>query len=116
LKKNSSKLTDEKLGENTPKIMKKKNDPYNLETRFTHKDQLYYETQTSTRCGNNHNILPLCGGLERSLTFSPLLSYTIKHTHTSQKASQLALGVLFLGKLMTKLPLWPKTMKTAMMW
>jgi hypothetical protein len=29
---------DEKLGENTPKIMKKKNDPYNLEMRFTHKD------------------------------------------------------------------------------
>jgi hypothetical protein len=23
------------------KIMKKKNDPYNLEMRFTHKDQLY---------------------------------------------------------------------------
>jgi hypothetical protein len=32
---------DEKLGENTPKIMKKENDPYNLEMRFTHKDQLY---------------------------------------------------------------------------
>jgi hypothetical protein len=30
-----------KLGENTPKIMKKKNDPYNLEMRFTQKDQLY---------------------------------------------------------------------------
>jgi hypothetical protein len=29
---------DEKLGENTPKIIKKKNDPYNLEIRFTHKD------------------------------------------------------------------------------
>jgi hypothetical protein len=24
--------------------------------------------------------------LEGSLTFSPLLSYTMKHTHTSQKA------------------------------
>jgi hypothetical protein len=40
-KKNSSKLADEKSGENTPKITKKKSDPYNLETRFTHKDQLY---------------------------------------------------------------------------
>jgi hypothetical protein len=39
-KKNSSKLMDEKSGENTPKITKKKNDPYNLETRFTHKGQL----------------------------------------------------------------------------
>jgi hypothetical protein len=29
---------DEKSGENTPKIMKKKNDPYNLEMRFMQKD------------------------------------------------------------------------------
>jgi hypothetical protein len=40
-KKNSYKLTDEKSGKNTPKIKKKKYDPYNLEMRFTHKDQLY---------------------------------------------------------------------------
>jgi hypothetical protein len=40
-KKNSSKLTNEKLGKNTLKITKKKNNPYNLEMRFTHKDQLY---------------------------------------------------------------------------
>jgi hypothetical protein len=40
-KKNSYKPVDEKSGENTPNITKKKNDPYNLETRFTHKDQLY---------------------------------------------------------------------------
>jgi hypothetical protein len=39
--KNSSKLADEKLNKNTPKIMKRKNDSYNLETRFTHNDQLY---------------------------------------------------------------------------
>jgi hypothetical protein len=38
VKKNFSKLVDEKLDENTPKITKKKN---NLETRFVHKDQLY---------------------------------------------------------------------------
>jgi hypothetical protein len=40
-KKNSSKLVDEKSGKNTLKIMKKKNDLYNLETIFMHKDQLY---------------------------------------------------------------------------
>jgi hypothetical protein len=43
--------------------------------------------QEFTRCGNHHNILPLFGGLEGSLTFSPLLSYIMKHTHTSQKAT-----------------------------
>jgi hypothetical protein len=37
VEKNFSKLVDE----NTPKITKKKNNPYNLETRFVHKDQLY---------------------------------------------------------------------------
>jgi hypothetical protein len=41
IKEKLPKLTDEKLGENTLKITKKKNNPYNLETRFTHKDQLY---------------------------------------------------------------------------
>jgi hypothetical protein len=41
IKENSSKVMDEKSGKNTLKIMKKKNDPYNLETRFMHKDQLY---------------------------------------------------------------------------
>jgi hypothetical protein len=43
--------------------------------------------QEFIRCGNRHNILSLFGGVERSLTFSPLLSYTMKHTHTSQKAT-----------------------------
>jgi hypothetical protein len=69
------------------KSQKKKNDLYNLETRFTHKDQLYWENQMSIRCGNRHNILPLFRGLEGPLTFSPLISYTMKHTHTSQKAT-----------------------------
>jgi hypothetical protein len=41
VEKNFSKLVDEKLDENTPKTTKKKNNPYNLETRFVHKDQLY---------------------------------------------------------------------------
>jgi hypothetical protein len=65
--------------------MKKKNDPYDLEMRFMHKDQLYWENQMSTSCGNHQNILQLFGVLEGSLTFSPLPSYTMKHTHTSQK-------------------------------
>jgi hypothetical protein len=63
------------------------------------------------------------GGISHFLS---LLSYTMKHTHTYQKAtiargwerdgsmlaSPSALGVLVIGKLMTKLPLWPNTMKT----
>jgi hypothetical protein len=40
-----------------------------------------------TKTSYSENILPLFGGLEESLTFSPLLSYTMKHTHTSQKAN-----------------------------
>jgi hypothetical protein len=48
----------------------------------------YIDTnQESTRCENRHNILSFFGGLEGSLTFSPHLSYIIKHTHTSQKAT-----------------------------
>jgi hypothetical protein len=43
--------------------------------------------QESTRCENRHNILPLFGKLEGPLTFSPHLSYTMKHNHTSQKAT-----------------------------
>jgi hypothetical protein len=43
--------------------------------------------QEFTRWKNYHNILPLFGGLERSLTCSHLLSYTMKHTHTSQKVT-----------------------------
>jgi hypothetical protein len=73
----------------------------------------------SIKCGNCHNILPLFGGLEGSVTFSPLLSYTMKDTHTSKKATMVrgwerdgwmltsppTLRVLFIGKLITKLPL-----------
>jgi hypothetical protein len=43
--------------------------------------------QEFTRCGNHDNILPLFEGLEGSLTFSHLLSHTMKHTHTSQNAT-----------------------------
>jgi hypothetical protein len=86
-KKNSSKLVDEKSNKNTSKIMKKKNNPYNLDTRFTHKYQLYWDNQIFTRCENWHNILPLFGVLEGSLTFSALISYTMKHTYASKSNS-----------------------------
>jgi hypothetical protein len=52
-----------------------------------YKDQLYGENQMSTRCENYHNILQVFEGLEGSFTFCPFLSYTMKHTHTSQKAT-----------------------------
>jgi hypothetical protein len=72
----------------------------------------YIDTnQEFTRCGNCHNMLPLFRGLNGSLTFSPHLSYTMKHTHTSQKVTMArgwkrdgwihtsppTLGVLFIG-------------------
>jgi hypothetical protein len=46
------------------KYHEKENNPYNLEMRFMHKDQLYWDNQTSTRCENHHNFLPLFRGLE----------------------------------------------------
>jgi hypothetical protein len=45
------------------------------------------ENQEFTRCRNWHNILPLFGGLDGSLTLSPLHSYTMKYIHISQKAT-----------------------------
>jgi hypothetical protein len=41
----------------------------------------------SIKCENHHNIFSLFGGLEGSLTISALLSYTMKHAHTSQKVT-----------------------------
>jgi hypothetical protein len=83
-KKNSSKLTDEESGENTLKITK--NDPYNLETRFMHKDQLYWENQTSTRCENitpqHHSTIWGIGGISHFLLF-PLLHHEA-HPHLSK--------------------------------
>jgi hypothetical protein len=57
----------------------------NIRDDLTQKHNYIDANQEFTRCGNRHNILPLFRGLEGSLTFSPLLSYTMKHTHTSQK-------------------------------
>jgi hypothetical protein len=83
--------------------------------------------QEFIRCGNHNNILPLFGELEGSLTLSPLLSYTMKHTLTSQKTTMArgwerdgwmatsppALDVLIIGRLITNIPLWHNTTKTA---
>jgi hypothetical protein len=52
---------------------------------LTQKHDYIDANQEFIQCGNHHNILLLFGGLEGSLTSSPLLSYTMKHTHTSQK-------------------------------
>jgi hypothetical protein len=60
---------------------------YNIGDDLTQTHCYIDANQESTRYGNHHNILPLFEGLEGSLTFSPLLSYTMKHTHTSQKVT-----------------------------
>jgi hypothetical protein len=54
---------ERKIGQKYFKNHEKENDTYNLETRITYKDQLYWENQISTRCENCHNILPLFGAL-----------------------------------------------------
>jgi hypothetical protein len=60
---------------------------HNIGDDLTQKHGYIVVNKEFTRCGSRHNILSLFRGLERSLTFAPLLSYTIKHTHTSQKAT-----------------------------
>jgi hypothetical protein len=64
----------------------------NIGDDLTQKHSYIDANQEYTRYRNCHNILPLFGGLEGSLTFPPLLSYTIKHTHTSQKATMVRGG------------------------
>jgi hypothetical protein len=95
---------------------------HNIGDDLTQKHGYIDANQEFTMYGNYHNILPLFGGLEGSLGFSPLLSYTMKHTHTSQEATMArewkrdgwmltsppTLGVLFIGKLKTRVPLWAK--------
>jgi hypothetical protein len=65
--------------------MKMKKLQHNIGDDLTQKNNNIDSNQEFTRCGNHHNILSLFGGLEGSLSFSPLLSYTMKRTHTSQK-------------------------------
>jgi hypothetical protein len=45
------------------------------------------KNQKFISCENCHNILPLFREFEGSLTFSPHISYSMKHTHISQKAT-----------------------------
>jgi hypothetical protein len=60
---------------------------HNIGDDLTQKYSYIDANQEFTWCKNWHNILPLFGGLEGSLTFSPLISYTMKHIHTSLKAT-----------------------------
>jgi hypothetical protein len=73
------------------------------EMNLTKKHDYIDANQEFTRCRNCHNILPLFGGLEGSLTFSHLLSYTMKRTHTSQKAT-MARGGRGMTKMLTSPP------------
>jgi hypothetical protein len=66
-----------------PKIMKMKILQHKIGDDLTQTHIYIDANQEFTRCGNHHNILPLFGGFDGSLTFSPLRSYTMKHTHTS---------------------------------
>jgi hypothetical protein len=125
IRENSPKLADEKSGKNTLRITKKKNVPYNLETRFTQKDQLYWENQMSTRCRNHYNILPLFKDW-RDLSLFLLFSITLWSTPTPFKkqlcpedgrgmAECLILSTNpwdpIYTKIMNKLLLWPNTTK-----
>jgi hypothetical protein len=69
-----------------PKIIKiKKTLQHKIGHDLTQKHGYIDANEKITWCENHHNILPLFTGLEGSLTFSLPLSYTMKHTHTSQK-------------------------------
>jgi hypothetical protein len=71
--------------------MKKKNDPYNLEMRFTHKDQLYWENKMSTRCGNcTTTSLSLEDWMDLSLS---LLSCLMPWSTLTPHKNQLWLGM-----------------------
>jgi hypothetical protein len=85
----------------------------------TQKDNYIGANQEFTRCRNHHNILAL------SLLSSPLLHHEA-HPHLSKSNFDYRVGegwlnaylfsnpcVIFIGKLMTKLPLWPNTTKMA---
>jgi hypothetical protein len=126
-RKNSSNHEIKKRAKILQKSWKWKTLQHNIGDDLTQKHNYIGANQEFTMCRNHHNILPLFKELEGSLTFSPLLSYTMKYAHISQKptmasgwerddwmlTSSLALGVLFIWKLMTKLPLWLNTIKMA---
>jgi hypothetical protein len=74
---------DKKSGKILWKSRKSKILQHNIGDYLTQKHGNIDANQEFTWCRKCHNILALFGGLEGSLTFSPLLSYTMKHTHTS---------------------------------
>jgi hypothetical protein len=115
---------NEKSGENTPKIIKKKKRSIQLEAKIhTQRSTILRESNVYKvwKPPHHHAILWRIGGI------SHFLSYTMKHTHTSPKATMAtgwerdgwiltsppAIGVLIIEKLMTKLPLWSNTMKNS---
>jgi hypothetical protein len=85
--KNSSNHEIENRAKILLKITKMKTLQHKIGVDFTQTHVCIDANQEFARWGNCHNILSLFGGLEGSLTFSPLLSYTIKHTHISKKAT-----------------------------
>jgi hypothetical protein len=83
--KNSSNREIKNQAKNTLKIKKIKNIAAQYRDDLTQKYSYIDANQEFLRCENCYNIIPLFVGLEGTLTFSPHLSYTMKHTHTSQK-------------------------------
>jgi hypothetical protein len=86
-----SKLTDEKSGKNTLKMIKEK---------MTHTT---WRRDSRAKISYIERIKHL-QGVEIATTFS--------HSLEDWRDLSLALGVLIIGKIMTKLPLWPNTMKS----
>jgi hypothetical protein len=85
--KNSSNREIKNRAKIPPKITKIKTLQHKIGDDLTQKHDYIDTNQEFTRCGNHHNILSLFGGLKVSLTFFLFLSYTMKHTHTSQKCN-----------------------------
>jgi hypothetical protein len=52
-------------------------------TKISYIERIKHLQGVETTTTSSHSL----GGLEGSLTFSPPLTYTMKHTHTSRKAT-----------------------------
>jgi hypothetical protein len=87
------KLWDQKSGQKyLQKSQKWKILQHKIGDDLTQKHSYIDANQEFTRCGNWHNILPLFGGLEGSLTFSPLLSSLTPWSTPTPLKKQLWLG------------------------
>jgi hypothetical protein len=106
LKKNSSKLTDEKSGKYSKHHEKEKQS-------IQLGDEIHAERSAILIESNVYKMwkLPqhpaLFRELEGSLTFSHFLSYTMKHTHTSQKATMSRVGEGSLNTCLSTSPWGP---------